>query len=167
MFHRPISAARTASGTLWLPQFSLDLIGRSYSLLTLPAELHFASISRSGVGTVDGTFTVCYPDSWQLDNAYTPMALRLTIWVQLVKQAVQVVQASILTGPVVAPSFTTTLVVELYKEYTGVLPTGPTAETIRYEVTSGGGTASLNRDLAVPWTSSPDGPRNRIEILAL
>lgn len=73
-----ITSDRYASGRLWSPEFSLDLIDRDLALWTMPFDFHIESTVASGT-----TFWIVFPTNWPSDEGVSNLRVRFNLYAQL------------------------------------------------------------------------------------
>lgn len=142
-----ISATRLTAGRLWMPQLSLDLMGRDWCSFTVPCDFEFqdtASESIGGTGEFDSldafAITVCYPDQWDVDDSYS-VQLKVDIYLSLYythsggsSPQVYVGFENASGSAWVTDTSSPGTYYNIRKIYTSGLPTGPTDEMIQWSV---------------------------------
>ena len=160
-YWKDISSALWGANKLWLPPMSLDFLSQTHSLFKLPFDIEaFNSFSKSSTGWADmTTVTICYPDSWALDQTLDGMALRLSLPIFLSHSPADcTIQTRFKTGSETAVFGTSGGSRDtITKTYT-TIPTGPTDEIIEWNLTASIGapgteSATCNRSSA---TLGPD-----------
>lgn len=136
-FWKSIGAGRFFDGALWTSNLSIDHLARHFALFGVVGTSQIRQASRSSVGIVDRTITVCFPDSWDLDESFAAARLVLQVEVSVAEIGGNATGTIFLVGGSNAP----TLIAGpryLTKDYTSPLPTGLQTETIRMDVTGVG-----------------------------
>lgn len=73
-----ITSDRYASGRLWSPEFSLDLIDRDLSLWTMPFDFNIENSSSAG-----DSFWIVFPTNWPSDEGVSNLRMRVNLYIEL------------------------------------------------------------------------------------
>lgn len=73
-----ITSDRYASGRLWSPEFSLDLIDRDLALWTMPFDFDMESSATGGT-----SFWVVFPTNWPSDEGVSNLRVRLNLYMEM------------------------------------------------------------------------------------
>lgn len=135
---KEVQPSTVAAGQLWLPELTLDLLDRDWSLFGVPFdfEMDVATFTTTGSFTV----RIVYPDSWALDTSHLATGeLRLSLRFDMETvdtggaggtETMTVAFNSNSVQSAVVDVFDAKASYEIIRKYTGALPTGIQTETI-------------------------------------